>query len=351
MENKAKTGTVKDLELGKRIKLKEYQTEHIEKKALDFVMAQSDDWEWKGNNKEYWINHFSVNVPKVKRWSDYAVYLINTQRTTWIRENWIRKVKTSIKHWSTTGSVVDENIRDAALVLSDTVDLDFSEYKEPFTKKIWWDQFGLSEISRKPVIKFFNYPEDSVENQARYYIYQLVKAIKDGGEREEKAMKELYANKTLRALVFGENGTMENITELPESLKYNQLPWACQEDLVNIPTGKDARNTVLKSGKIRKAKRARTACDKETLLKALERGAERYFHDDLRASANWKRVVVAVLRGDVNFTYMGFSPSAEQMQIRAEGLAAFSTTKEERDKALKEFERLKIKAEKEKEIE
>lgn len=348
MTQKYKEGTLKDLQLGKKIKLKSYQKEHIEKQAADYVREQPDDWEWKGKPKEYWLDYFEKNTPKVKKWSDYCIYLINQQTTDWIRKNWQQKTETSIKHWSQTGSAVNENIRDAALILANTKNLYFSEYKMTWDKGIFWDQVGLTEITRKPIIKFFIYPEDSVENQARHYIENLIKAIKEDNGDKEAALQEILDNKTLRALMFGENGTMDNITELPKSLEYNQMPWCAQEDLLNIPSGNDARIIVSGSKtKHRIPKRVRDSISEEDMLIALENGARRYFHDDVRASANWKRVVITVLRNDNSMTYMGFSPSAEQMQIRAEGLAAFAVNKEEREKAMDKFNKLKAKAEKE----
>lgn len=351
-------GTINDLNSGKKIKLKKYQKEHIEKNAYEFVESQPDDWMYKGRDKAYWLEYFKNNIPKVKRWSDYALYLINTQSTEWIRDNWIAKVKTSIRHWANTGSGIKEPIRDALLVLHHSVNKKFLEYKEDFTKGIWWDQIGFTDLSKMPIVKMFIYNEDSPENQVRYYIEQIINAIQNGDEEDKaEAYKELHDNLTLRTLLFGckenengekEYGWLDNILEMPFSLRYIQEPWTSIEDLVNIPSGGDARMYIL-GGDYKKVKRVRNSCTEEELLKALSNGSRRYFRDDVRNSGSWKRACITFLRGDNSCTYMGFSPSAEQMAIRAEGIAAFSKSEEERKKALEEFEKMKAKAKIEKE--
>ena len=335
-----------------RIKLMEYQEDYIENRAAEFVAKQPDEWEWKGKKKEYWLEYFKANTPKTRNWSDYAIYLINSQETKWIRENWQKKIETSIRHWSHTGSAVQEKIRDAFLVLSDTKNMKFSQYKEPYTKGLWWDQVGNADISRMPIIKVFKYPEDSAENQARFYIEKLIEGLKsDKKEMKEEALKEIYDNNTLRTILFGENGTMENITNLPKSLYYIVHPWTSLEDLVNIPSGKECRMRILGADGVKDINRVRDSCNMEELIKALENGSRRYFRDDVKNSCSWKRVTIMCLRNDVNGTYMGFSPSTEMRMLREQGMAAFSAKKEEKEKALKKYEALKAKLAKEKEEE
>lgn len=332
-----------------KIKLMEYQEEHIEKKAADFVRQQPDDWVWKGKDKAYWLEYFEVNTPKTRKWSDYAIYLINSQETEWIRKNWQKKIETSIKHWANTGSAIQEKIRDAFLILSDTKNMKFSEYKEAYTKGIWWDEVGHADISRMPIVKVFKYPEDSAENQVRYYIERLLEGLKsENKEKQDEALKEIYDNKTLRTILFGKNGTMENITELPKSLYYIIHPWTSVEDLVNILSGDECRMIVLGAKDAKKPVRVRDNCTMEELIKALENGARRYFRDNVRNSCSWKRVTIMCLRQDNNGTYMGFSPSTEMRMLREQGMAAFSAKKEEREKALKKYEALKEKLAKEK---
>ena len=335
-----------------KIKLMEYQKDYVEKKAAEYVAQQPDDWMWKGKDKKYWLEYFTVNTPKIRRWSDYAIYLINSQPTTWIRENWQKKIETSIRHWSHTGSAIQEKIRDAFLVLSDTRNMKFSEYKEPYTKGIWWDQVGFADLSRMPIVKVFKYPEDSAENQARYYIERIVEGLKSEDEIDRnEALEEVYNNKTLRSILFGENGSMDNITELPKSLYYITHPWCSVEDLVNIPSGQECRMVVLKAENAKIPTRVRDSCTMDQLIKALENGARRYFRDDVRNSCSWKRVTIMCLRMDNNGTYMGFSPSTEMRMLREQGMAAFSAKKEEREEALKKYEELKAKLAKEKEEE
>ena len=335
-----------------KIKLMEYQDDYIEKRAAEFVAKQPDDWQWKGKGKAHWLEYFTVNTPKIKKWSDYAIYLINSQPTTWIRENWQKKIETSIRHWAKTGSAIQEKIRDAFLVLSDTKNLKFSEYKEAYTKGIWWDQVGHAEISRMPIVKVFKYPEDSAENQVRYYIGKLLEGLKseDKAKRDE-ALEEIYSNKTLRTILFGEGGTMENITEVPQSLYYIQVPWAAQKELKNILSGDECRMYILGADGAKSPERARNSCTMEELITALENGSRRYFRDNVKNSCSWKRVTIMCLRQDNNGTYMGFSPSTEMRMLREQGMAAFSTKKEEKEKALKKYEALKAKLAKEKEEE
>lgn len=349
---KLNPGKIEDLDNGKKIKLMHYTEEHVEKLAYEKVKEMPDDWEWKGKNKEYWLKYFEANIPVKKTWKDYALHLVNSHPTKWVKEGWSRKLRTSEKHWSHHGSAVFESIRDALWVLHYAKNPKYIEYPEESNEyKIFWDQIGFTEISRMPIVKLFRIPQDSPENSARYYIKEIIKGLQD--DREEKcneAMEELKGNKYLMTMLFGEGGSMEEIKELPKSMRYLQHPWASQENTKMIPSSGDARMFVLE-GDYREAKRVRDQCDMETLIQVLTSGAERYFSDQLKASASYKRIVVAAIRNDVNLTYMGFGPTTEQLLIQSQAMAAFETKKEEKEKAMKQFEELKVKLQKEKQKE
>ena len=348
MTNKAVKGTIEDLKEGKRIKLMKIQNEFLELLAYNEVLEKPDDWEWKGKPKSHWVEYFKANIPKEKKWSEYAFYLAATQPTKWIRENWMKKTDTTMRHWANTGSAVLESIRDAMLVLSDSKNKKYLEYKEDFTKGIWWDQVGFTDISKMPIVKLFRYNEDSPENQVRAYIKNIVEDIESEDEANVKeALDELYANDTLRSIVFGENGTLEEIGKTPKHLWYIKEPWLSQDNFVMIRSAKESRMYVLGDRSMKEPQRVRESADVKTLVAALNGGSARYWRDEVKSSGNFKRLVIAMLRGDVNFTYLGFSPSAEQKMIREQGMAAFSTKQEEKEKALKSMEVLKVKMEQE----
>lgn len=347
MQEKYRKGTLKDLENGAKIKLINFETGHIEQKAYDFVLKQDENWTWKGKSKAEWLEYFKINIPRKKTWYDYATFLVSSYPINWVREGWKKKMISSINHWKNRGSAIQESVRDALLVLHYSKNKKYLEYPDEYFKGIWWDQVGLTEISRMPIVKIFKYLQDSPENQVRYYITELLKDLRSEDENLKKeAMEEIMQNKTLRELLFGKNGDMGNIGKTPYSMRYIQEPWCSLKDLVNIPSGGDARQFIV-NGQYRKAERVRNKCTHEEFLTALENGGRRYFHDEVKNSPSWKRLVIAIQRKDSNLTYMGFSPTYEQQMIRQQGMAAFAKSQEEKEKALKKYAVAKAAKEKE----
>lgn len=150
--------------------------------------------------------------------------------------------------------------------------------------------------------------------------------MKDGKE-------EFQNNKRLYDLIM--TGGIVRRLPLP-AIKYKQQPSA-YDIRMSVIENRDYDSEVIEDKEI----------TDERIMETLKEFGRRFFHDEVRDSGSWKRVVIMCLRSDIKGTYMGFSQSYEERVIRAKAEAAFAETKELRDKKIKEFEELKKKMEEE----
>lgn len=332
--------------------------------------------------------YFEENIPKIKTWYDYAKELVNNAEPMFYK-SWAPKLKTSIKHWAKNGSAVNEATIDAYRVISNRQDRERFGYDATITEEdLHWAEGGKTEITRKPILRVFRYPQDCSENLARMYMEDIRKRWNEGGREEFESNQFLYS------MFFSDHDDETKATFSDGTVNHKRGSYL-RRTLCNHggsggaaemlsewgPSADEIRTLITGSGKDveihwkdgaskaaadpKKTSDGVLYNDKKTKVPdecisdkydysfwvTYENICRRYFADKVRESASWKRVTIACLRSDIKMTYMGFSQSAEEKMIRANAEAAFASSEEERKKKIAEYERAKAKMEAEKEAE
>lgn len=257
--------------------------------------------------------YFRSGIPKKKTWYDYTKQLVNNAEPMFQR-SWGPKFITSIKHWAKTGSAVSEQVLFALRVLDCRKDYSFTpNYPEPMQEGIDWALAGYADLSHKPIIKFFQYPQNSAENMATEYLTNIADRWNEGGEEEYRQ------NAVLRAIM--EDGY--------QWAKNGAIP--AQRGLVQKTKLKDIRAMMIDGTELE----SEYGDEEEAMPDALKEVARVIFHDDVRASANWKRTTIACLRGDCKLTYLGFGQSQEEREIRNKAQLAFGDQIKKRNAAMR----------------
>lgn len=340
---------------GMNITMTTIQDEFIRKTASEKARAAGD---------EELAKRFEDAVPKVKTWYDYTKQLVNEAEPMY-QKGWMPKIETSMKHWSKTGSAVNETTILAWEVISNRKDKKFgSDYPEDYQRYVDWDMVGYTDVSRKPILKLFRYQQDCGENIAASYLKDIIEMWDDGG-REEFAQ-----NKVLVDLIF-KGGVLPRMKK--PAILFNTAPscgeirecvlrdveWS-ESGIAHTGTASTIFNDISIINTIGENAKDPTSefttSDGQTikvldsvLMNCLAEVIRRTFHDNVRdGGGSWKRTTIMALRNDIKGTYMGFSQSSEEKAIRANAEAAFADNEEERKKKIKEFEQLKAKMEKEK---
>lgn len=337
---KVNNATDSPVKPGDNIKMKKIHDKFIRLEAADKAMANGD---------EELANYFKANIPKLKTWYDYCKQLVNNAEPMFAK-SWKPKFETSIRHWSHAGSAVNEATVDCFRILSNRVNKDFGYDQLDYDEYLHWAECGYTDISRMPILKEFRYNQDCAENLVRYYLEDIKNNWDNGGKEEFENNKYLYG------IFFAPDGKNKSYIR-----KYIHTPIAFIEGSC-VPSAKDIRLTILghKTLNIKEVPGfdannydPSSLTDTEKYNKAFWNAwkyfSMKYCHDQVRESANFKRCVIACLRSDIKLTYLGFSQSAEERAIRANAEAAFAQNEEERQKKIKEYERLKKQAENEKE--
>ena len=337
---------------GDNIKLKELHSEFIRELAAKKADADGDAVKAK---------YFRDNLPKMKNWYDYMLELINGAEPMY-QKSWKPKVETSIKHWESVGSCVNETCIVALRTISNRVNKNFGVDNLDYEEFVDWSLNGYTDITQKPILRMFRYNQDCPENLARAYIYQMVDAWDNGGRDEFRANRYLYN------LVFGDGDPIIS-KAFRKAIDYSEMPSSkdIHDGIVNgarwdgrkwtdkitsskvvVDRGEVKTEVWFKDCGVGKTYDECSDDEKSEREKAvLCMIAYQIFHDQVRESASFKRIVIACLRNDMHFTYLSFGQSSEEKLIRVNAEAMFAANEEERKKKMAELEKLKLKMEKE----
>lgn len=336
------------IKTGDNIKLVNLHSEFIREFA-----ARKADEEGDAEKAKYFRDH----LPKMKNWYDYMLELVNGAEPMY-QKSWKPKVETSIKHWESVGSCVNETCIVALRTISNRKnkhfgvdDLDYEEFAD-------WSLNGYTDITQKPILRMFRYNQDCPENLARAYVYQMVDSWDKGGKEEFEANNYLYdlvfgdgdsiiSKAFSRAIDYAEMPSSKDIHEaIVAGQKWEGLKWTDKISSSKVITdrGEVKAEVYFKDCGVGKTWEECSEKEKDERVKAvLCMIAHTLFHDSVRESASWKRVVVACLRNDTHFTYLSFGQSSEEKLIRVNAEAMFAANEAERKKKMAELEKLKKK--------
>lgn len=250
-------------------------------------------------------------------WKDYCLYMLNTTNEP-IKSIWREKMVTSILSWKYGTGSVEYSTIDALKVLTG---LD-SDYTMKIVDDYWeeddWKVFGRLNISGKFVLSLSKYPQESLEKEALLCIEDIV-------ERRDMDMLKSSPRLYELALMWNRQGG-KSLTPLEAMRNYigGKFEKVEIEEIENPPeVGSEGFwDNVLSAANI-------------------------WFKENIHSTSSWKRFCVAILKNDVTLKYLGFAPTTKERVARAQAISAFSSKKEEREKAKKQAQKLAKKLEQE----